>query len=277
MKQFWWSIGRSAFFVGIFIWFQMAISLVIFQVVVILNSGLNEDELMAQITRWLPTISVVSGVMTIVTVLLVLYVRDVSPTEEVGLVPTNGIKPLLQGALMGIGAYGAVMVIMSTVPFPESWMTSYEESASSVAGGFSVVDILATVVIAPVVEEIVFRGLVYRGLKRGMPMLAAALVTSAVFGMLHGTVIWFIYTFLLSLLLIVLLEFSRSLWVPIACHTVFNIVGQLPVLLENAPIWVAMIYSYTCVAVFVLALVWILKDRRAQKRDTTVYPPTDTD
>ena len=49
-----------------------------------------------------------------------------------------------------------------------------------------VVSIIVTVISAPIVEEVTFRGFMYGQLKGGMPMFAAMLISSWVFGMVHG-------------------------------------------------------------------------------------------
>ncbi len=265
-KRFWWSIGRSALFVGIFVWFQSQLSTVISAVIAFTSGGkLTEEELLASVMSWASMISAVGGILTIITVLLILYVRDFSPADELALVPPTHRRTLWQAALIGVGACGVVSLLLSTIPFPESWMDSYMSNSEAITGGNPILDILATVVIAPLCEEIVFRGLVYRGLKRGMPTVAAALITSAVFGILHGTIVWFVYTFLLSLVLITMYEYAKSLWAPILTHTAFNIVGQLPLLFEDAPLWVSSVYVYACLAVFGGTLAWILiRRKRAQ-------------
>ena len=272
-KRFWWAIGRAALFVAVFVGFQSQLSVIITTVYSVMAGGeMSETALINEIMQWSSMIAAVGGVLTIITVLLVLYVRDYSPTEELGLVsPARGIT-LLQAALLGIGACGAVSLLLSTIPFPESWVESYTQSAEAVAGGNPILDILATVIVAPLSEEIVFRGMVYRSLKRGMPPIAAVIVTSAVFGILHGTIVWFVYTALLSVMLIFLYEYAQSLWAPILAHMTFNIVGQLPLLFEEGPMWINIAYVYGCLGVFAGALVWTLRSRKKQR----TAPPAPT-
>jgi hypothetical protein len=57
-----------------------------------------------------------------------------------------------------------------------AWGTTLE-AASSVVGG---------VVLAPLVEEVAFRGLLYATLRRRLGWLAAALLSSALFALPHG-------------------------------------------------------------------------------------------
>lgn len=83
---------------------------------------------------------------------------------------------------------------------------------------------LVIVVMAPVSEEIFFRGMLFGGLRRGMPTVVAALVSGAVFGGLHApTGISAVpplaaFGFVLALLY----ERSGSLGPPIALHAINN-------------------------------------------------------
>ncbi len=274
--RFWWSLGRAALFVAIFVGFQSNLSSVISILLYVITDGpLDKTALMNELMGWTSMIAAVAGVLTIITVLLILYVRDYSPAEELGLVSPVRRITLLQAALLGVGACGAATLLLSTIPFPESWMDSYAQSAEAVAGGNPVLDILATVIIAPVAEEIVFRGMVYGSLRRAMPPILAAILTSVVFGILHGTIVWFVYTALLSMMLIFLYEYTGSLWASILAHMTFNTFGQLPLLFEDGPLWISAVYVYGCLGVFAGALVWTLTSRRKQHAvplaDSTPY------
>jgi uncharacterized protein len=58
-----------------------------------------------------------------------------------------------------------------------------------IAEGFGAVpvQVLLIVVAAPISEEVCFRGMLFGGLRRRLPRLAAALVSALVFGALHAT------------------------------------------------------------------------------------------
>lgn len=81
---------------------------------------------------------------------------------------------------------------------------------------------LAALVVAPVCEEIMFRGYGYRVLKKyGGPRVAAC-VTSLVFACVHANVASVVPLFLLGLLLVRVYEKHGSIWAPIAVHFCFN-------------------------------------------------------
>ena len=93
---------------------------------------------------------------------------------------------------------------------------------------------ICLVVLPPLIEEIVFRGFLFRGLRRFWSPVLAALITSVLFAFPHslqgadGT-LWnaALDTFALSLVLCYLREKTGSLWAGIGVHALKNLVAFL--------------------------------------------------
>ena len=81
---------------------------------------------------------------------------------------------------------------------------------------------IVLVVAVPVAEEILFRGYLFGKLKKVVPVWAAVLVTSILFGALHGSWNVAIDTIALSVVLCVLRELTGSLWPSILLHMAKN-------------------------------------------------------
>lgn len=75
---------------------------------------------------------------------------------------------------------------------------------------------------APVVEELVFRGYFYGIMKRHTGAMFAAFVTGAIFAVAHQSLLALLPLWGFALFLTLFYEASRSLWVPIGIHAVFN-------------------------------------------------------
>jgi len=96
-----------------------------------------------------------------------------------------------------------------------------------------VLTFISLVLIPPFVEELLMRGYLYSSLKKGLPVLGAALVTSAVFAAAHlqfgsgAPLLWVaaIDTFVLSLFLVWLREKTGSLWSGITLHALKNAIA----------------------------------------------------
>jgi len=79
-----------------------------------------------------------------------------------------------------------------------------------------------TVVLAPVVEETLFRGILYPALKRlGRPRLALWL-SSALFALAHINMVTFLPLMAFAFVLVYLYETYENLLAPIVAHAVFN-------------------------------------------------------
>lgn len=78
------------------------------------------------------------------------------------------------------------------------------------------------VVAVPVAEEILFRGFLFGKLKKFVPVWVAVLVTSVLFGALHGSWNVAIDTIALSVVLCVLRQTTGSLWPSILLHMTKN-------------------------------------------------------
>lgn len=84
--------------------------------------------------------------------------------------------------------------------------------------------LIVVVVVGPIAEEILFRGLVFRRLLRRWPPLLAALGSSLLFGAAHFDLVGSTF---MGLALVALYVQSRSLWVPVAAHALNNLLAML--------------------------------------------------
>ena len=78
------------------------------------------------------------------------------------------------------------------------------------------------VVAVPVAEEVLFRGYLFGKLKKFVPLWAAILVTSVVFGALHGNLNVIVDTIALSIVLCILRQVTGSIWPSILLHMTKN-------------------------------------------------------
>lgn len=90
--------------------------------------------------------------------------------------------------------------------------------------------LLGVVVLAPIWEEAVFRGLVQGGLRRRWPVRAAVPVTAACFAAAHGVPVLLAYLFTVGIGLGVLREVHRTLWAPVLAHATVNALASATLL-----------------------------------------------
>ena len=76
--------------------------------------------------------------------------------------------------------------------------------------------------IAPIAEEMFFRGLLFNALATRMPMLAAALISGVLFGLGHGDLVLFPALALFGMLQAIFYRISGNLIVPMIVHAANN-------------------------------------------------------
>lgn len=81
---------------------------------------------------------------------------------------------------------------------------------------------VAAVLVAPVCEEIIFRGYLYPAAKRLAGPWVAAVASALIFSAAHGNVVALVPLFILGLMLVLLYEWTGSIWAPMAVHFLFN-------------------------------------------------------
>ena len=89
----------------------------------------------------------------------------------------------------------------------------------------TILDFLSSIIIVPLAEELAFRGAVFGELKEKMHPVVAAMISSVIFGMLHGVSVQIIYAAMCGFALCMVYYFSRSIWVSFLVHAVFNLIG----------------------------------------------------
>ena len=91
--------------------------------------------------------------------------------------------------------------------------------------------LLAAVIVAPFCEEVFFRGFVFPGLRRGMPVGWAIILSSLLFAVSHTDPGSFAVLLIIGLALAILRWRTRSIWPPILLHTLNNGIAALAVVL----------------------------------------------
>lgn len=132
----------------------------------------------------------------------------------------------------------AVLLIVVLLPPPPDLVSPLERLLRQGAWAMWLVLVVA-VVIAPFVEEVLFRGLLLGALRRHWPFPLAALAVTVVFTALHASqtrTYWpaLAGIFLCGWVLAGLRERSGSLWPPVALHMGFNAMAFLPLLLASS-------------------------------------------
>ena len=138
--------------------------------------------------------------------------------QDILLAPAGFVIYLL---ISGVLAYAAIQL------FPGfNAEQSQDVGFQDLAGRYEyLLAFISLVVVAPIAEEIFVRGYLYGKLRKRIPIWAAVLFTSLVFGILHGQWNVGLDVFALSLILCSLREVTGNIWAGILLHMIKNGVG----------------------------------------------------
>ena len=140
----------------------------------------------------------------------------------------------------------------------------YQEAAMTLWAPPVWQQVLYSVILIPVVEEVLFRRIVFRILRRWIRFSGAMVGSALLFGAYHGNLVQFVYATLCGALLAYLYEKYDSIIAPIISHMTMNAVA---VILTHLGVfaWIsqsvvrALILSLICAVIAVLLLRFIHK------------------
>ena len=221
------ALGKSVCYVTLFLGMQVAVMLPLFVSVVsemvVGESIVDESTIIAMLSVDTMIFSMVSGLLTIAIVLAFYLIRRKKLSEALMLRPVPA-PTLLTAASLAPALYFLVTTALALLP--EAWLESYSEASEGI-NTESLVGVVAVAVVAPIVEEFIFRGLVMNRLSRVMPGWLAVVLSAAVFGACHGHPVWFAYAFVLGAVFGFIDLRASSIWPSILGHVAFNAIGQV--------------------------------------------------
>lgn len=133
---------------------------------------------------------------------------------------------------------------------------------------------LVTVVLAPLGEEALVRGIFFDRLRRHMPLILAALGSATIFSGLHGNIVQAAATLPIGVLLALVYQATGRLWAPMVVHAMFNLMAvmvpaAIVTALVNPVVVVVMLLAAGSAIVAVLLMIEQSQTRQAPEVDTT--------
>lgn len=131
--------------------------------------------------------------------------------------------------MTAVGMYSLICVFLWGVQVLLPGLTNdYNEMIETTGiSSLSILSTICTLILAPLAEEVVFRGLTMKMAERaGIKFAAANLIQALLFGITHGNWIQGTYAFGLGLILGYLYKRYHTLCAPVLLHIVFNFLGS---------------------------------------------------
>lgn len=160
--------------------------------------------------------------------------RGASFCEEAMLYPRE-LAPSLGAelAILGFGLSMALSSALTVIPLPGNLIGSYGEvSGKLFYGPDQILVFLSVLILAPVAEEIIFRGLMMFRLQREFNEKQSVLISAFLFAILHKNILWILYAFAMAWLLGYTASRMENVCGSIAIHMGFNM-ASIPLMWVN--------------------------------------------
>lgn len=153
--------------------------------------------------------------------LLPLYRKKVSPIMTI-----RGSAKRAAGLVVMVGVAACLLFnyLFMLVDFTSP---SYQQTEAMLYAPDRVIQFVAIGILAPLTEELVFRGFGFLQMRKICTFAQAAIFSALCFGFFHGNIVQGVYGFCLGLVLALVLEVYHGIWIPVLLHMTANITSLL--------------------------------------------------
>ena len=126
-------------------------------------------------------------ILVFFTLYKLLWRKDISEPRT-----ATNFKDVLGSLVVGFGICGISglwIMLAEQLPSLQKSVEAINAGAENIAGGNAFGTFIIAVIAAPVVEEILFRGIVLRSMRKFIPVWAAILISSVLFGVYHLNIV----------------------------------------------------------------------------------------
>ena len=120
-------------------------------------------------------------------------------------------------------ASGFIMAVMQAILPSIDWTQEQDVGFNNIISNLDfVLAFLSLVVVAPIAEEVIFRGWLYGKMRRKMSAVPAILIVSLLFGLVHGQWNVGVVVFTMSIAMCLIRELTGTIWGGILVHMIKN-------------------------------------------------------
>ncbi len=203
---------------------------------------------------------VITAIATAATLVIgALWYRNHKPEKDVTLKQVVNGKLIIAMACLGLSLQFLISMCLNVVYpiLPQTMTDEYSALMEQLIDGNIWLSLLVTVILAPLAEEFLFRGVTMKKAQKIMPFMAANILQALLFGIYHMNWIQGVYAFVLGMILGYTAEYFQSIWASILLHAFVNasaeVLSNLPTVITETFIGVIGIAVCGVVLLFVAA------------------------
>ena len=207
---------------GFFVFLILEIVLILLFVFDVINVDL-EDTMISTL--------VAESTIFLAPVIMLSFNRD-----DIKLTDRLGLKGMKLSTTAMVVLYGIFIMPVGTLANAISllWVdNTVLDSTGAMLSQNWIVVLIATAVIAPLVEDFCFRGFMYNGYRQDKIRFSAVIVSALAFAFMHMNVNQAAYAFIVGIAFALISEATGSLWSSVICHGLFNAESVIFMYLEE--------------------------------------------
>lgn len=190
--------------------------------------GISEAELFVFIEAQLLNpdfLMIITAIAPASTLLVgVIWYKKHRPFNDFSLKEVSNGTLFLSLGLMGVALQFLISMCLNAIYplLPKALTDEYNALMETLLGGNVWLSLLVTVILAPLAEELLFRGITMKKAEKIMPFMVANMLQAMLFGIYHGNLIQGTYAFVVGLILGFIAEYFHSIWASIILHAFIN-------------------------------------------------------
>ncbi len=214
----------------------------------------------------------IAAVLILLTYFIIEKVKKTSIVKETEMKKAS-TKQILLTVIGAVGGMFFLNFILSLLPIPEELLNGLENGMSNITTSSLILGLLSNSLFVPILEEVVFRGYIFTRLNKAMPSIVAAIISSVVFGLCHGQLLWAAWAFVVGMIICIVRIKSGSIIPGMIFHIIMNtfatVTGYTGILEKiSDPVGIALTVAGGILLVVYIA--GILTDKQAPKAQVTV-------
>lgn len=190
------------------------------------------------------------------------------------------LKPAAVCAMLGFCLNLTSSSLLALLPLPESWLQGYSAGSESLIYTDSLAfSIIYIVLLAPLCEELMFRGFMYHRMRTAFSVLVSVIVVSIAFALPHINALWIIVATLNSFVFTMVRERYRNICYTILLHCCYNLASVPMILLLGSDAYTVLfdnvlaelIYLAVCGTACFFGIRYLLSNKRDERITYKIY------
>lgn len=185
------------------------------------------------------------------------------------------LKDSIISVVAGVGVSGFSFlwtILADKIPIFHKSLEAMDKANKDIGGGSGVGIILLAVIAAPLVEELIFRGIVFNSIKRIRSGWLPIIISSAVFGAYHMNMVQAVYATFIGIVAAIIYERKKSLVYPILLHMANNLIGAIQSFTSESGVFVMNMIALA----MLIPMCYIVYNLLKNKADTAITQEIET-